>query len=359
MGVPVRKGAEDMSGHQTHPYLEHLVSPAGVREIWSKLYPIEVLEQLAQDSQYGDKWAAQYPSATDPALRTYCIMSWPADPDKAITIMHDPYYPGKQFVRHAHDFFELAYVYQGRCRTLVDGIPTIIEAGDLCLYDLHAIHSMEQLQAGDVVFNILVRKDLFRRFLLDLLSESGAVSSFFLNSLYNRKSANTCIHLKINGDYRCEALIQGMIELFYRDSPRCQTTLKAQLFLLLMEIARQYEDEHTQAPFSRSGSLNLSDVITHISANYQTATLESTAQHFGYSTRSMTRFLQKHTGRSFREVLQDIQFSHARTMLQNPTVSIDMIASAIGYRDRGNFEKAFKRHCHITPAAYRKQFRTE
>ena len=348
-----------MNGHCTHPYLEYLVSPEGIRDIWTRLFPPDQLLKMSQDTSLGEKWRSQHPSFHDPIAGPYVKVSWPGGPGKDIYINQDLYYPGKQYVQHAHDFFEIAYVYQGSCRTQVSGIPTVIEAGDLCLYDLHAIHRMEQLQQGDVVFNIIVHKDLFRRFLLELLSESGAISSFFLNALYNQKGTRSCIHLKINSNYRCESLIQGMIELFYQDPPRCQTALKAQLLLLLEEIAQQYEDEHTKASPDSPETLVLSDVIAYISTNFRTATLDSTAQHFGYCTRSMTRFLQKHTNRSFREVLQDIQFSRARTLLQNSTISIDLIAASIGYKDRSNFEKAFKRHYHITPAAYRKQFRKE
>lgn len=285
-----------MGAHCSQPYLDYLCTQEGLREIWEKCLPPQLLKAIEEDQSQALAWMPPFPTFQDPKLGEYLRFPWPGDPNKEICVTQDLPFPQKTYIRHAHDFFEIAYIYRGQSRTQVSGVPTMIDPGDFCLYNLQAIHTMELLRPDTVVFNILVRKDLFRRFLLELLSESGAVSSFFLNALYNQQSDDTCIHLKARAGYRCEAMIQEMIELFYRNPPRCQTILKTRLFLLLTEIARQYEDEHAQVSLGSTGSLKLTDVISYISSSYPSVTLEDVAQHFGYSSRSMTRFLQKHTG---------------------------------------------------------------
>ncbi|MCI8496876.1 MAG: helix-turn-helix transcriptional regulator [Clostridiales bacterium] len=330
-------------------YLDKLASPKGREFVHKKNF-------------FGRKapedWLEGIPVGRNRSIGEYYIFTWEGgfDPAREIVVTMDSYHPGKNLVYHSHDFFEIVYVYSGHCRTHISGNPTCLCAGDICLYNLQAIHKMECLAPGDAVFNIVLRKDLFHRFLLELLSENDAVSAFFTNSLYNGKSADTCILIKAGGEYRCEELAQKIVETYYQDPPMCQSTMKAMLILLLVELTRQYQNDSIQSGCSSAGGLNLADVIAYISNHYRHVTLEETSRHFGYSTRSMARFLQKNTGYTFREIIQDVRFSHARSMLQENRMSIGDIAVTIGYGERSNFEKAFKKYCHLSPAAYRRQF---
>lgn len=333
-----------MDIHMPNAYLEYLRTPEGQTHIGGMIYYRKIAPgTLPRDSI---RW--------DPELGEYHQFTWKGgfDPAKEIVVSADRYCPNKTILYHSHDFFEIVYVYSGQCQTLVSGQPTLLHAGDICLYDLQAIHKLECFSPEDTVFNIVIRKDLFRRLLLELLTESDTVSTFFINSLYNRKSRNTCILLKAEDSYQCETYAQQIIETYYLDKPLSQNAMKAQLILLLLELSRQFRDDHA----AEAGDLNLEDVITYISNHFRDVTLDSLAGYFGYSTRSMTRFLQKKTGFTFREIIQDVRFSHARSMLQETSFSTEEIAAQIGYEDRSCFEKAFKKYCYMTPASYRKQF---
>ena len=333
-----------MLPHRNNPYLNSLLTPQGIELVSSRRY----VHSPDKRPQNRVLW--------DPTLGNYEAFTWKNgfDPTKEIVVVMDGHSPSKHPVFHSHDFFELVYVYTGRCHTQLSGNSATLIAGDMCLYNLQAVHKADFFQSGDVIFNIIVRQELFRHLVLELLSESDAVSSFFINSLYNRKSADTCILLHPSEEHLCESLAQQIVETYFRDRPMCQNALKSQLMSLLLEIVRQHQEQQICRTDSRS--LSVKEVLSYINQNYQTTSLEDTASHFGYSTRSMTRFLQKYVGQSFRDVLRDIRFSHARSMLQETSMSIDDIAGTLGYYDRSNFENAFKKSCFITPAAYRRQF---
>ena len=298
------------------------------------------------------------PFCTDPVVGTYRIFSWKLgfDPDVQVMVMEDGYFPGKSAMFHSHDFFEIVYVYSGHCQTQVSGQTVELCSGDICLYNLYAIHQVQFLKPGDGIFNILIRRDLFRRLLLELLAENDLVSSFFLHILYDRESPDSCIYLRPDARYRCVQLAQQIIETFYHNPPMRQLTLKSQMLLLLMEIARQYRENQLAESARSAAGLDIEAVITYISTHYLEASQEATARHFGYSARSLTRLLKKYTGYGFREIVQDVRFSNARALLQEGHLSVDEVALAVGYRDRSNFENAFKKYCHITPSAYRRQF---
>ncbi len=337
-----------MGIHCPNRYLDQLMTPEHREIVWRRIYR----------KNMGESWLSNLPTCEDPAIGTYYQFSWERgfDPGMEIVITPDIYHPHKTPVYHSHDFFEMIYVYSGHCQTTISGYPTCLCAGDICLYNLQAIHKIESFEPGDAVFNIVIRKDLFHRFLLELLAENDVVSSFFTNSLYNGKSTDTCILLKAGEEYQCEVLAQKLVETYYQDPPMCQSTLKALLILLLVELTRQYQHDSIQRGCSSTEGLNLAEVIAYISNHYQDVTLEAVSRHFGYSSRSMARFFQKNTGYTFREMIQDVRFSHARSLLQENHISIDDIALTVGYGDRSSFEKAFKKYCHLSPAAYRRQF---
>ena len=336
-----------MAVHRPNPVLDYLCS-----EEHRNLMEKEPKAQGVAEKQMNETVIRYHP-----VVGEYRTFMWKHMPDrsKEIIVLPDGY-PRTGGVYHAHDFYEIVYVYSGHCQTLVSDCPTSLSAGDICVYDLSAVHTVEFSNPEDKIFNILIRQDLFHWLLLNLLADSDNVSSFFLHILYDKQNSETCIYLKPDERYRSEAIIHRLIEIQKENPPHCQTIMKAQLMMLLPELARQYQDELTTKASQTPHNLHIDAVIEYISKNYKTTSLEDVAGFFGYSARSMTRFLQKHTGYSFREILQDVRFSHARSMLQSTSKPIAEIATALGYQDRSNFEIAFKKYCHITPASYRKQF---
>lgn len=298
------------------------------------------------------------PLFVDPVIGTYPKFSWELGfpLSEEIIVMLEGYYPEKSCVYHSHDFFEIIYIYSGHCRTQVSNQTVDLQSGDICLYNQHAIHSVEFTKPEDGAFNIVIRKDSFRRLLLELLTESDLVSSFFLHILYDQKNSDTCIYLRPDDHYQCVRLAQQIIETFFLNKPMRKLVVKSQLLLLLMEIARQYREQQVAQSNQPIGKLNIDAVIQYISTHYLDASQEDVARHFGYSSKTLTRLLKKYTGVGFREIVQDVRFSRARMLLQESDLPVDKIALALGYQDRSNFENAFKKYCHITPSAYRKQF---
>ena len=43
---------------------------------------------------------------------------------------------------HNHDFFELIFVFQGHCTTTIEGKAGMLTEGDICIYNLEAVHQL-------------------------------------------------------------------------------------------------------------------------------------------------------------------------------------------------------------------------
>ena len=123
------------------------------------------------------------------------------------------------------------------------------------------------------------------------------------------------------------------------------------MVLLFCEILRQYRD---QAFYSDSGaSSRIIDILSYIEENCLTATLRSTAAHFGFHPNYLSGLIKKQTGRSFKELIILQRMCQACFYLSNTDLPIYEIARRVGYDNLGFFYKKFESLYHTTPSIYR------
>lgn len=277
--------------------------------------------------------------------------------DVQINIVLDRLQPNdptpRKYRMHSHDFFEILYVYSGTCRTTLFGREKDVHAGDICLYNMQAVHRVVKRTLQDVAFSFMIRKDLFQTAFVSLLRENDMISDFFIQSIYNINNRADQIVLHRSDAFECEDILLKMIEIFYRDEPMAQSRLKALLLLLLNEITRQYRAEHTH-PAKEDGTLDLAEVVEYIHAHFDDVSIETLSARFNYTARTMARFIKRKTDLTFRELLQRIRFQHACDCLCGRTMSIEEIALRMGYTERANFDRAFKARYHLTPVEFRR-----
>ena len=82
--------------------------------------------------------------------------------------------------------------------------------------------------------------------------------------------------------------------------------------------------------------------------------LESLAQHFGYTGRTLrNRLAELNTG--YRDILESIQIELTKRYLDETHFSLEQIAGRIGYSDARALRRAFSRSTGLPPSSYRAQ----
>lgn len=125
--------------------------------------------------------------------------------------------------------------------------------------------------------------------------------------------------------------------------------------LTLLERSRQQDlivPNSTMISTNRFGKL-----MQYIGINYSDCTLKDVAEKFGYNPDYLSTRFKLITGMTFNEKITEIRLQQAAEMLKRDELTIEEIANAIGYSDKGWFIKKFKETYQITPAKYRKKFR--
>jgi transcriptional regulator GlxA family with amidase domain len=82
------------------------------------------------------------------------------------------------------------------------------------------------------------------------------------------------------------------------------------------------------------------------------------AEHAGLPERTFARRFRKATGYGPMEYVQALRIEEAKQMLEATDEPTDTISIAVGYEDPASFRRLFHRHVGVTPARYRKRFRT-
>lgn len=81
-------------------------------------------------------------------------------------------------------------------------------------------------------------------------------------------------------------------------------------------------------------------------------TLPSAAARLGTSARSLQRQF-KENGITYSDVVNEVRYEIARSLLATTTLDVAEIGATLGYRDPSSFSRAFMRWSGMSPKAYR------
>ena len=87
--------------------------------------------------------------------------------------------------------------------------------------------------------------------------------------------------------------------------------------------------------------------------------VEWLAQEMNMSRSTFTRKIKSITGKTPLEFIRQIKMTYAKKLLQDQTLNISEIATALGFSDRKRFTTCFKEEFGMPPTAYQKQQKRE
>jgi transcriptional regulator GlxA family with amidase domain len=77
------------------------------------------------------------------------------------------------------------------------------------------------------------------------------------------------------------------------------------------------------------------------------------AHRVGTNQQRLTRIFREQVGMSAFEYLQQLRLERGRGLLHDTDLQVQLIADRVGYRNAGDFTRAFRRHFGVTPRQYR------
>jgi YesN/AraC family two-component response regulator len=114
-------------------------------------------------------------------------------------------------------------------------------------------------------------------------------------------------------------------------------------------------DEKVQAEQgSSASSFIVRNALIYIEENYaKKLSLNEVAEKTYVSQWHLSKLLNRHTGKSFLEILNNVRMKEARKLLLDPALRIGDIAEAVGFFDMAHFSRVFKKQMGISANEYR------
>ena len=262
----------------------------------------------------------------------------------------------QSFPIHCHDSIEINYMYSGSCRQIINGKEYELQTGQTLLLNLNTVHQVLPLKETDTLLNININQDFLISHFLMRFSIDSAVTRFLISALTDSIRQDTFLLFRSEKSEHLKQYIEDLLCEWYDPSIVSQDISESLLSLIVLELVLSYKDTFTQ-DFTASGATPVLPILRYIEENYLTCTLSETAKIFNLNQNYLSNLLKKHTGLSYRELVQQQKLSTAEHLLKSSDLSISEIAHMSGYENVSFFYKKFVEKNNCNPNDYRKKHR--
>jgi len=258
-------------------------------------------------------------------------------------------------ILHWHDYLEIGLCIEGTGTFKFASRTYPVASGDIFIinnYEQHVAFSSQSTK--DLTFIFII-------FLSKLITPVG--SSLFTNEYLTPfwHGSELCSHrlpatLHISSQVSSE--IQDMYRIWQSKSMAyrhlCESSLRKILALLLSFYGYQQDEAHSKLLNLR---MRLQKAMSYIQENAcRQITLAEVAAQVNMSSSYFRHSFTKAMSISFSEYIGLLRISKARDLLIKTDVTVASIVAEVGYSNEYYFYCLFKRHMHMTPDQYRKQY---
>lgn len=147
-----------------------------------------------------------------------------------------------------------------------------------------------------------------------------------------------------------------IFEAFRTRSASASLEAAGQLHLLLACLKAAGTELEERPPVADThGEELVRQVIGYLSTQYaEPLSIEAMAETIGYNRAYLSRLFKRHTGVTPIDFLTRIRIDRGKRLLrERPELTVEQVASSVGFQDGLYFSKQFRRACGETPTGYR------
>lgn len=254
---------------------------------------------------------------------------------------------------HSHTYFELVYVFRGQCTQYFEDGSQVLRQGSFCLLNTQTRHGISVGSTDDIVFNIIITRELLNHVLMGMLPSDSVLMGFFLESSLSSTERS---HITFEPAEGSEAryFVRALLLEYFEERPGYPQAMASLLSLLLVELMRSsiYQVERSDGK-----GVRLAPVLAYLREHLGDVTLDDVAQRFGYSPSYLSRVIKRFTGKPFKEVVGEMRLARAAELLRWSSESVEQVSEELGYYDRSHFNRAFRKRYGMSPSEYRERQR--
>ncbi len=280
------------------------------------------------------------------------------DTDKNVFInKHLRFTPGEF---HDHEFIEMCYVYRGqvshvfRQKKGAQEKTEVLKQGNLVIIPPGMQHKIS-IYDDSLMINIVVNKYTFEKTFLGDIPENSLLYHFFSQILFSQETGTYVVFRGGKEEILCDKLLDLMVA-YLNDDSYSSRICDHYLSIFFLELLGQCEDITLSSHMGKEGEL-IARVLLYIRNHYNEISLEDVAREFHYSKTYLNRIFKGHMDTTILKYIQETRLEQSTVLLCNTRLSVEDIATHVGYEDTSYYIELFKKKYQKTPLQYRHEHR--
>ncbi len=240
--------------------------------------------------------------------------------------------------KHWHRAIEIFLVAEGELEFFLNNRLCPLKAPDFVIVNSNEIHSITALTPNRTIV-VQIPFSCFSHYL--------APGDYGFFSRQSEEYNLLLVHL-----------IARIYQVYQQKKYAYELEVQSLFFRLVhLLVTRFMENEQNPESIRQKRQLDkLSDITDYIKKNYdQNISLESVADHFGFSPTYLSRMFRKYADISYKAYVLDLRTEHGRREMINTDHSLNDIALNNGFPNSRAFAKAFRKRYGCLPSEYRAQ----
>ena len=260
------------------------------------------------------------------------------------------------FPEHTHNYVEFVYMCQGSTTHIIDGNRIVLKEGDLLFMNQNARQEILPAGRDDIAVNFMIMPHFFDLALRNLENESGALRDFLISCLTDRDMGGNYLYFDAADILPVQNLMENMIWIMLNEPQNRRTLSQTTISLLFLTLIDQASHLHVSGnSYDQNIMLHL---FNYIDTQYQSASLSEFADANGSDIYTMSRFIKRKTGKTFKELLVEKRLRQAEYLLSNTALPVADIAVSVGYENTSYFHRLFRSIYGMSPRDWRISSRT-
>lgn len=155
-------------------------------------------------------------------------------------------------------------------------------------------------------------------------------------------------------DYAQTAIRLGVTRFLLK--PSNMSEIEEAVETMVAKLKKQrgdvHEEEHEEE--GKAGSFIVKNALQYMEENYKSKiTLNDVAENTYVSQWHLSKLLNKHTGKSFSDLLNQIRINQAKLLLMDPSLRVSDVAEMVGFLDVAHFSRVFKKQAGMSANEFR------
>ena len=258
---------------------------------------------------------------------------------------------------HTHDYIELAYIVSGTFHQKILGKDITFHSGEFCLIDKNCLHQDDLKNKDAVILFLGIANDMFGEIMNENVT-THKIISFLQTALMKQKDLQQYLHFKPENEVAVadasNALSMLLSELAHHDVGS-HYICKGLLLRIFRILSTQYAFSLSKEQRATMSWVIFDEVSEYMHRYYAHISIQNLVAHFHFQEDYFNRLIKNKTGMTYSGYIQSIRLEKAKQLLQTTSMTVDAVAEAVGYHNKGYFYKIFTTNTGLTPMQFRKE----